>query len=237
MPENVEVSEKTPAQIVPDKPEDVGLGLAEFLDEKPSPDEPDGDVKTSEEEVKEPDKEYDKTSHSEEAKATEDPVKAEDKPSTEPVKEPAKEEAKPVEEEKPTVNYESDDNPYKKRHRDTSNWATDLNKKVIDQDREIKILSKKVEGTYDEERDNPKETSEEIEEKAASRGRARASRESAVTQWGEETVSKDLDRFYEVFGQDQFMQGSVMSADQPVVEAIQGSCTSQYTIRLIQEET
>jgi len=209
------------AQVKPDN--DVGLGLSEFL--IPSPDQPDG--KTEEkveapkeeakgEEDKEPDKKDDEKPDSEETKPPEGAEKKEEAPSPEA----AKEEAKPPEEEKPKIDWDSEDNPLKKRLRDTQNWATDLNKKYQDQEREIQILGKKVEGTYDEEKDNPQPTASEIEAKAERSGRAKASREAANSLWSEAVVAKDLDKFYEIFGRDEFMQGSVMSADQPVVEAI-----------------
>ncbi len=134
---------------------------------------------------------------------------------------------KPPDDKKPPVDakpekpdWDSDDNPYKKRFRDTSNWATNLNQKQKDQDREILILKKKVEGTYDEERDEPKQTPEDIQVEAENLGRAKASRQAAITRWGAEAVEKDLNKFNDIFSGDVHVLGSVASADQPVIEAI-----------------
>jgi len=202
-------------------PEEEGAGSLDTFLAPPSPAKPEGEKK---EEVKEPVKEEVK----EPDKKPEVTVKVEDKPATEPVKEPVKEpdekaatgdEGKKLEE-KPKTDWENDDNPYKKRYRDTSNWATDLNKKQQAQDREILILQKKADGSYDEERDNPKRTEEQIETEAESKGRAVASHEAAITRWGAEVVERDLAKFNDVFKGDVYMLGSVASADQPVVEAI-----------------
>ena len=234
--------DSTPA-VIPEKEEDSS-GLSDFLASKPSPDEVEDDddppagvaAKPEIEQDKpdkEPDKEPDKKADPDEADKDKTPVKADDKPSTDPVKPPDKDEGKKPEEKKPDekppetkpeeklkVDYESDDNVYKKRFRDTSNWATNLNKQVVDQNREIAILKKKADGTYDEEIDNPPPDPEAIRTKAETDGRSIASREIAVAQFGEETVLKDLLKFREVFGQDIHMQGSVMAAEQPVIEAI-----------------
>lgn len=239
--------------VVPDKDEDTGLGLSEFLDSKPSPEEDDGSdppvgetIKDKEPEKDEagkadkpPDKDPDKKADPEDEGKKKEPVKADDKPSTDPVKPEKDEDKKPEEkkledkppgdekpEEKPKadetlkVDYESEDNVYKKRFRDTSNWATNLNKQVVDQNHEIDILKKKADGTYDEALDNPPPDPTVIQAEAESHGRALASRTAAVAQFGEEQVVKDLDKFKEVFGGDIHMQGSVMASEQPVLEVM-----------------
>ena len=200
-------------------PAEEGAGSLDAFLAPPSPAKPEGEKKEEvKEEVKEPVKEEVK----EPEKEPEVPVKAEDKdaagPAKKPVKEPVKEPEKKPEELK--ADWESDANPYKKRHRDTANYATDLNKRQQAQAREILILQKKADGTYDEELDNPKRTEEQIETEAESKGRAVASHESAIATWGAEVVEKDLAKFNEVFRDDVYMLGSVASADQPVVAAI-----------------
>ena len=229
---------KAPDSSVPPIEEGAG-SLDAFLG--PSPVKPEGDASKDKgdvkQEVKEAVKDEAKPDAKDDAKGEGKPlevtVKADEKPSTDDdkkgVKEPdtkpdekadAKPDEKKPDEEKPKIDWEADDNPYKQRHRDTANWASDLNKKQQSHDREILILNKKIEGTYDEEKDNPKETPEQIESRASRQGRATASHESAISRWGEDVVEKDLTKFQDVFRDDVFMLGSVAQSDQPVIEAI-----------------
>jgi len=220
MPEEKEAGKEDAKPEVKALPVEEGVGSLDAFLAPPSPAKPEGEGK---EEVKEAAKDDTKA----EEKKPEGDGKPEEKASPEPDKKPdekldpdkdKKPEEKP--EEKPKVDYESDDNPYKKRYRDTSSWATSLNQKQKTHDREILILQKKADGTYDEERDNPKRTEEQIETEAAARGRSIASRDAAISMWGEDVVEKDLTAFNEIFKDDVYMLGSVASADQPVVEAI-----------------
>lgn len=214
-------------------PEEEGAGSLDVFLTPPSPAKSEGEKEEVKEEVKTDAKDDAKV----EDQKTDVTVKAEDKPSTDDVKTDAKDgvkdpdqkldpdaEKKAEEEkklaEKPKVDWEDPSNPYKKRFRDTSNWATNLNKKQQEQDREILILKKKEAGTYDEARDNPARSEEQIEEEAASKGRSEASYEMAIDKWGAEKVEADLVKFNETFGNDQFMLGSVASSKQPVIEAI-----------------
>jgi len=215
--------------------EDMGLGMSNFLTTPSPEDSPDGkkeEVKGSDEEgkggdedeAKKPDEKDDKKPDEKAAAKPEGDEKPKETPSPDAAKDDVKKEAKkedePKPEDKPKVNYESPDNPYVKRHRDTQNWASDLNKKYQQQEKSIAILQKQLAGTYDEEKDNPQPTAEEIEGRAEVKGRANASRQAAVEKFGEEKTAADLDTFYNIFGDDPHVQGSIMSQDQPVIEAI-----------------
>lgn len=213
---------------------DGGLGLEGFL--TPSPEkEPDGekeekketpdeDTKGGDEDAaKEPDKKDDKKPDESAAASPEGDVKKEETPAPDVAKDAAKEakkEDEPKVEDKPKVDYESLDNPYIKRHRDTQNWATDLNKKFQTLQRTVEIQEKKLAGTYNEETDNPQPTAEDIEADAEFKGRTKASRVAAVSMFGEEQTTKDLDEFTRIFGNDQYIIGSITNEDQPAIEAI-----------------
>lgn len=231
-PDQVETEASKKTDEVKPVEDNVGLGLGGFLT-TPSPDEDksstDGedkakaskeDAKGDEEgkdagakkEDKEPDKEPDETPKVE----PEGAKKKEDTPSPDAAKEEPKKDVKPeVKKDEPKK-----EDPSVKRLRDTQSYATDLNKKVLEQDRQIMILNKKIEGTYDEDKDEPKATLEQIEEDAAVKGRAIASHEAAISQFGEEKVAEDLQKFNDIFAGDTHVQASVRAKSQPVMEAI-----------------
>jgi hypothetical protein len=209
----------------------LGMGLGNFLT-PPSPAKPDGEEeKTASEEdakgeeegteeaAKEEDKSGDKKPDEKSESAPEgDKKKEESTPSPDDKnadKKEAKKEDKPKAEDKPKK-----EDPNVKRLRDTQNWATDLNKQVQEQNRQMAIMQKKIDGTYDEERDDPKQTVEQIETAAEVKGRTRASKDFAISQFGEEQVTEDLQKFHDIFGQDRHVQASIMETDQPAIEAI-----------------
>lgn len=243
--EEVKIQQAEPEVKEPAAPaateDETGLGLGNFLT-TPSPETDEGPAGKAEEEKKTPEdtkggdedvgKEPVKSDVKSDVKKPDEKVaaapeggeKKDDTPSPDAAKEAAKADAKkdgePKVEDKPKVDYESPDNPYIKRHRDTQSWATDLNKRLQDVERRSVMQQKKLDGTFDEDKDNPQPTAEDKEAEGEAKGRAKASREAAVSQFGEDETAKDLQKFYDIFGDDPYVQGSVMSMSSPVMGAI-----------------
>ena len=183
---------------------DAGLGLTEFL----------GASTATPEGVSTPSREPE-TPAATEAPATADTeVKA--TPSADAVA------AVPVvEPEKPSVNWDDEANPYKKRYADTASWGTKINQQLMELSRNQDIVGKKLDGTYDPAIDLVQPPSPvQIEERAMLRGKVSASEALAKEHYGQEYVEKTLSDFNAKFGNDQAIQGRVLSSAAPIVEAI-----------------
>lgn len=156
-----------------------------------------------------------------EAKPT--PVKEEAKPEGEA--KPA-EEAKPKEEPSRAKNvWESDENPYKKRYKDAGDYATRVNRDNLDLKRQLDVINKKLDGTYDPEKDAiPEPTAEEVAGRAELVGRARASLEAAyqlaeVNGEDKTAVDQDIEEFDRLFGNNPIADHTIRTAANPVLAA------------------
>jgi hypothetical protein len=215
--------------------EGTGLGLEEFLDGKSHGEE--APVEKTEEatpsETPEEKTEEQKTEEvspegetSEIVKQQEDSSETPDEKKEEVKKEEKKEEVKS---EAPKPDYEADDNPYKKRFRDTASWSNKLNQEnrllkqqQADYQKQFEILNKKIDGTYDPEKDaisGP--TPEQIAQTSVTAGKTVASRHAAYEALGQEKVDAELKEFHALFNEDELVQSRVIRSDSPIFEAMQ----------------
>ena len=125
-------------------------------------------------------------------------------------------------------NWDDENNPWKtkaaqsdQRYRDThKNW-NQLNQQNQELQRQLSILSKKFDGTYDPDKDEPPPPDPTaIRQWGSIEGRAQASYAAATRFHGEEKVMAALNRHAEVFGQDRATQERILQSDDPVQGAM-----------------
>ena len=197
---------------------DSGLGLKEFLTSSA----PEGDKPSQETAPAVP--------------VVEEKVSTvEDKPAVEAKKEveaaPIKTETAPKEkEEEPKIeskplNWDADDNPYKKRYWQTQQYSTTVQQQNSELKRQLEIINKKLDGTYDPVADTPPPVQmEDVSAAAEVRGKALASKESVVD-WArangkdESWVDQQIEAFDRTLGQDPINQIRVLQSRSPVMEA------------------
>ena len=210
---------------------DTGLGLGSFLSKgtpEASPKES-SPVKTDKAEAK-----ADKPEDKKEAKA---PVVDKTEKPIEPAKVEAPTEAKAKAETDPKAatvdpdfkpNWDDDNNPWKKkasefdqRYRDTHrNWNS-LNQQNQELQRQLTILAKKFDGTYDPQVDEPPPPDPvAIRTWGAIEGKAQASFASATRVHGQDKVMQALDKYAQVFGNDRSVQERILMSDDPVQGAM-----------------
>lgn len=208
----------------------VGLGLTSFLSggstatEKESSPAP--EVKAAPDDKKEA-APAEKTS----VKPTEDKAKA---ASTE-AKPEAKTAAAPTEVIAPDAkpNWDDDNNPWKKkagefdqRYRDTHRNWNQLNQQNQELQRQLTILGKKFDGTYDPTRDEPPPPDPEaIRTWGAIEGKSQASFAAAVRTHGQERVMGILEKYSQVFSNDRSVQERILMSEDPVqaaMDAVEG---------------
>ena len=234
--------------------EDTGLGLNEFLSggrqEKKAEEIDQSSSRPSEETPEKkkaadgsdgPSDRSDKSSETPKLDTKKDkviPKGSETSPETSPEgkKEPGKEVQKAKEPEKPDegkekegersagVDWNSEENPYRQRHADTVRWANEVNKQNLSLQKKLEIIEKKLDGTYDPEKDGkaeqPSAPNEEALPVAEQIGRAAASITAARQIYGKEQVDKDLQQFEKLFSRNRIISERVLGADLPAVEAI-----------------
>ena len=199
---------------------DTGLGFSEFL--ASATPEPVAETTPVAEEVKTEVKEA-------------EPVVTEPK-----IEEPKVEEVKPVEGAEPVKPepikiekpvWEDDSNPYKKRHQDAAKWANNVHQQNLELQRQLEIINKKLDGTYDPEQDAPPPIDPQaIAQESEFGGRIAASRESAFEIYGkgnieegkkivEQTLWADNAPFRQI-EQHPMVQMRIMGSSSPVLEAM-----------------
>jgi len=158
-------------------------------------------------------------------------VKA-DAPATEPAKEAAKAEpdkkepAEAKEDTEPKPVWDSDDNPYKqraselaKREKAARDWATQINQQYVNQQRELAVINKKLDGTYDPAVDDPRGPDpQQILSEAQIAGKVQASEMMARERYGDK-FEPEIQRFHELFDTNQLIQQRVLTSKAPMVEA------------------
>lgn len=237
----------------------MGLGMDAFIEEGSSPEKEESKEDKTQEEAKPDEKSEEKVEEKKEepapkeeekeaklekdtpskekplkVDATEEPEKKEEKEedqlkASSKLSEAEKQKTSPIKQDK--LDWESADNPYRKRYADTAKWANQKNQENLDNQRKYDVLlkqvdniHKKIDGTFDENVDNVPAPSLSLEEErldSESVGRAKSSRLAADQQFGKEVVDKYLEDFELLYGQDKIMQHDVLHSDMPVLSAIQ----------------
>lgn len=172
-----------------------------------------------------------------EEQSTKEEAVKEEKKETEPAKgkekaQEKKEEAAPVKE-KSLDDWKSEAETNHKRWQDTARWANDLNQKhrsMSEQNnvlmKNLDILNKKLDGTYDETRDGQMvdpssvQAADQTVSRYESVGRAKASLSAAYEKYGQKDTDGFLSEYVQRFGNDPFVQQRITSAEMPVEEAI-----------------
>lgn len=138
-------------------------------------------------------------------------------------------EAKPGEPEPP---WERDENPYKKRvaewerrYGDTRSWARQVEQSNAELRRQVALLGKKIDGTYDPEVDEPAQPSaDEVGQQAELMGRVQASIAMANQAYGQEDVQKllfsETAPYRQLEEQDPAVRARVMASPAPALEAM-----------------
>ena len=115
--------------------------------------------------------------------------------------------------------WESDKNTYKKRYKDTSQYATIVNQHNIELKKNLERIEMKLDGTYDPEQERQAEAIPDISQ-AEIRGKIAASQSAAQEMFGADYVEKILHEFNEKYGTNSSIQARVLTSDAPVIEAI-----------------
>ena len=163
---------------------------------------------------------------------------AEAKPEEKPSLETKKEEAKPKEEAKAVVEEKAKEKPKEeanqaksgweaerdtltKQLKDTRDYATRVNRENLENKRQLEIINKKLDGTYDPEKDETKAPpQEEILATGQIVGRVGASLDAAYQIYGKENVDKEVDEFNQLFEENRSLQERVKGSNMPVVEVL-----------------
>ena len=194
---------------------ETGLGLSEFLATQPQ-EAPEATPVTEVKTTETPEVQT-------EGKPTESEVKPEEKPAEE-VKTEVKTEEKTEEktEVKPTIDWESDTNPFKQRHKDASKWANQVHMQNLELQKQMEMINKKLDGTYDAEaeakaQEIPPHIISQTSEMA---GKIVASRQAAFDIYGKENVENLLwadNAPFRAIENDPMVQVRVMSSMSPVL--------------------
>src|SRR3990167_6154567 len=146
----------------------------------------------------------------------------EGKPEEKPSLEVKKEEAKLKEEASQAKSgWEAERETLLKQLKDTRDYATRVNRDNLDTKKQLEIVNKKLDGTYDPEKDDVKPPlPEEILRTGEMAGAAKASLNAAIQMYGKEAVEKELNEFHELFKDNDIIQRRVINSDMPTVEAI-----------------
>lgn len=209
--------------------EGLGLGLEGFLkgtsgsEGKPEDETTEGETSPKETE----------TAEGEKPSQEDGKEKVEDKPKEEKVDDTDKKTEGKPEGEAEKVEPSSD---YEKRYKDTQKWAMQVSndnaqlKKDIESQRVlISRITKQIEGTWTDEDEanfeqaNAGPSPEEAAAEANTQGRIDASREAAISIYGEEEVAKLLyapDAPFRAIETDPIVRAKVLSSSAPVIEAI-----------------
>lgn len=181
-------------------------------------------------ETKSVDSFFDASSEKAEAHETTEDVAPEEKPEEEVKEEPEKpsseekvETEEKVEEEVVSPDWETDDNPYKKRFKDTREWANNQNQERTKLEKAVEILTKKIDGTYVEGEEEVGPSPEEIGADADYHGRLKASTKAVIERYGEKEVHDKLfadDSPFQVLSQDPTIYARVQNSEAPALEAM-----------------
>jgi len=126
--------------------------------------------------------------------------------------------------ESPSTDWESDNNPYKKRQADTFKWGNSLSTQLANVSKQLQIQGKKIDGTFDPEVDKePTLTPEQATAMATLDGKIAASDEVAYTNpqyGGKAKVEQVIAEFNTVYGKHEGVLKRVYSSPTPTIEAL-----------------
>ncbi len=88
------------------------------------------------------------------------------------------------------------------------------------QKRELEIINKKLDGTYDPQVDEPRIDPEQVLKHARAQGAVQASIAAVVDKLGDVKTRAELDRFNQLFDTNESIQHRVLNAASPMAEAI-----------------
>lgn len=124
----------------------------------------------------------------------------------------------------PSVNWDTDDNPYKKRYQDTQQWGNNLNQQYLELKKNTEMINKKLDGTW-----NPEEEAKanqpdpkQLMTHAEILGKVKASSKIAAEKYGMDKVQSMIfsdTAPFRKFDNDPHIQARVLSSDAPVLEA------------------
>ena len=211
--------------------QDAGLGLKEFLGGTPSQPKVEAEKPAGDTRVEKP----------VEAKAAPaEPARLDKDAKGEGLKEGKNDKSKLSSEpkDKPAdgPNWDDDTNPWKqkagefeKRYKDTHRDWNRLNQEKLDAQRrydelarQLSVVNKKLDGTYDPQRDEPPPPDPTaIRTWGTIEGKATASYASAVREHGEDTVIQALEKYAQIFGQDKGVQERILLSNDPVRGAME----------------
>ena len=122
------------------------------------------------------------------------------------------------------MNWDSTDNPYRKRHQDASaEFYRERNERLrLEHEfaRQLDVLNKKLDGTYDPAQDaEPQQDPADVLDLGQAVGKAHASLDAEYSTSGREAVDKDLDEFTTLFERNPIIQARVLASARPVAEA------------------
>ena len=192
------------------------------------------DKEPEKEEASQDFREVESSPEKDDAKAEKEKKPADQKPVAKPESKPADEKAEAdkataaqAAEAEAKKKWESEENPYFKRFKDTANnWQKEHQEKlqlqsaVSQMQQEMVTLRKIADGTYDPEVDAPKPVSHEtVAEKALNVGKVLASRNAAISQYGAEDVNVRLGEFSQLFDGNELINNLVLNSEAPVYEA------------------
>jgi hypothetical protein len=220
---------------MPDEVKDTGLGLGDFLASKPeSSPEPvsatkddSAQAKPDVSATKPDDKPQAETKVEKPAPAAKTEAKADPK-AAKPAAAPAAPDFKP--------NWDDDSNPWKakatefdKRFRDTQRSWQEQHQANLEMQRQMQILAKKLDGTYDPQRDEPPPPDPQaIRHWGAIEGKAEASYAAAMRTHGQEKVMAALEKYAQLFGQDRSVQERILQSADPVQGAMDAVAAHEF---------
>ena len=136
-------------------------------------------------------------------------------------------------------NWDDEENPWKKkagefdqRYRDTHKWGNQLNQALLETQRQMQVLQKKFDGTYDPQVDEPAPPDPvAIRQWGEITGKAEASLEACYEAYGQDNVVAKLNRYREVFGQDLDTQQRILRSNHPVKAALDAVDAYDFTVK------
>lgn len=210
---------------------DLGLGMQEFLN--PSNKTEDKPEEKKKEIAKEEKK--DANTHKEgedEKQEKEKEVKIEEEKKDVPPEGDKKQEQKKDEKEgdkvdkagegKTTEVKEEEKTDWEKRYKDTSNWATSQRSENKELKKQIEVLGKKIDGTWDEEAEKEKESKSGFSDEL--KGKMTASYQAALKEYGQEFMERHINNpnsdYQKLREKNPHIDERIKSADQPFMEAV-----------------
>lgn len=202
--------------------QDTGLGLEEFVGTTPvtkesgtkevSPDKEEAsDEKLSPDEKKEEKKE-------------EKEVKAGKEDTDKPEEKPDETKDKVDKEEKPSIDWNSKDNPLKEQLTNTRTYANNEHMAKLKLEKEVDKLKKVADGTWDESEEAKGPSPEQIEQNADLQGRIKASLRMAKEKYGDAYVQENIDNadssYQNIRKENPLVDIRVSNSETPYMEAI-----------------